>query len=79
MIGSLASFPLPDSMSETVPTSPLYSDPLQDELLKQFNIEVPIIPWPSPPKHLLRIAAQLYNEPEQYVALASGIKTLIER
>ena len=78
MIGSLASFPLPDSPSIEVPASPLYSDPLQDELRKRFNIEVPIIPWPSPPRRLLRISVQLYNETEDYIALASGIKSLIQ-
>ena len=77
MIGSLASFPLPDSPSVKIPASPIYSDPLQDQLLKQFNIEVPIIPWPFPPKRLLRISAHLYNETEQYVALASGMKSLL--
>ena len=79
MIGSLASFPLPDSTSVKVPASPLYSDPLQDRIRKRFNIEVPIIPWPFPPKRLLRISAHLYNETEQYLALANGIQTLLRK
>jgi isopenicillin-N epimerase len=32
-----------------------------------------VIPWPAPPRRLLRISAQIYNRPEQYTALASAI------
>jgi isopenicillin-N epimerase len=74
MIGSLASFPLPDGASTEPPTSPLYSDPLQDSLLREHRIEVPVIPWPSPPRRLLRISAQIYNTREQYALLAEALK-----
>ena len=43
MIGSLASLPLPDG-GGAESKSPLYADPLQDELLEKFRIEVPVIP-----------------------------------
>jgi isopenicillin-N epimerase len=74
MIGSLASFPLPDSLTSQPSKSPLYLDPLQDTLLKDFGIEVPVIPWPGPPKRLLRISAQLYNTLPQYRRLARALK-----
>lgn len=74
MIGSLASFPLPLGASAEPPASPLYSDPLQDALLREHRIEVPVIPWPSPPHRLLRISAQIYNSREQYVLLARALK-----
>jgi isopenicillin-N epimerase len=74
MIGSLASFPLPDGTNTEPPTSPLYADPLQDELLRDHRIEVPVIPWPKPPHRLLRISAQIYNTPEQYELLATALK-----
>ncbi|HEY3243486.1 MAG TPA: aminotransferase class V-fold PLP-dependent enzyme, partial [Phycisphaerae bacterium] len=59
MIGALASVPLPDGSPEP-PRSPLYLDPLQDALLERYSVEVPIIPWPAPPKRLIRISAQMY-------------------
>ena len=55
---------------KTLPKSPLYEDPLQDRLLEEAAIEVPIIPWPAPPGRLVRISAQLYNHLPQYRTLA---------
>ncbi len=77
MIGSLASFPLPDSRCEKPPRSPLYQDPLQEALLNQHGIEVPVIPWPRPPKRLLRVSAQLYNHLPQYERLAHALPMLL--
>jgi isopenicillin-N epimerase len=76
MIGSLASLPIADAAESSVPSSPLYADPLQDELRERFGIEVPIIPWPAAPKRLLRISAQLYNSLSQYERLASALAEL---
>lgn len=77
LIGALASIPIPDATSATPSKSPLYLDPLQDELLAKFNLEVPVIPWPAPPKRLLRISAQLYNSLPQYQQLATALKQLL--
>jgi len=76
MIGSLASLPLPDG-SSSPSNSPLYADPLQDALLERHAIEVPVIPWPAPPRRLIRISAQLYNHSEQYETLARVLRTLL--
>jgi isopenicillin-N epimerase len=73
MIGSIASLPLPDGSAEPS-TSPLYADALQDVLLEESKIEVPVVPWPAPPKRLLRISAQAYNELNDYERLAEGLK-----
>jgi isopenicillin-N epimerase len=78
-IGSLASLPLPDASDTTPPKSPLYLDPLQERLLGEFGIEVPIIPWPAPPKRLLRISAQVYNSLPQYKRLAEALGKLLPR
>ncbi len=79
MIGSLSSIPIPDAANNEPPKSSLYLDTWQDELMACHNIEVPIIPWPAPPKRLLRISAQLYNSLSQYELLARGIKELMGR
>lgn len=75
MIGSLAALPLPDGAMEP-PKSAMYADPLQDELLRRWRIEVPIIPWPDVPKRLIRISAQIYNGPTQYRLLAEALREL---
>ena len=73
LIGSLASVPLPDATVVEVAKSPLYTDPLQDELREKDGIEVPVIPWPAAPQRLIRISAQLYNTLGQYVKLAEAL------
>ena len=72
-IGSLAALQLPDGSPEP-PASPLYTDPLQSILVEQYRIEVPIIPWPAPPKRLVRLSAQLYNSREHYERLARAFE-----
>jgi isopenicillin-N epimerase len=79
MIGSLVSIPLPDSSQREVSRSPLYQDPLQDELLERHRIEVPVIPWPESPRRLLRVSAQLYNSPSQYRILAESLRECLGR
>jgi isopenicillin-N epimerase len=76
LIGSLATVPLPPGRDSAPPPSPLYADPLQDQLREQFGIEVPIIPWPAPPQRVLRISAQLYNALPQYQRLAEALGAL---
>ncbi|HYK01833.1 MAG TPA: aminotransferase class V-fold PLP-dependent enzyme [Thermoanaerobaculia bacterium] len=71
MLGAMAAVPLPDGTQETAPS--LYGDPLQDALLFEHNIEVPIVPWPHPPKRVLRVSAQLYNEVGDYEKLAAAL------
>ena len=78
MIGALAAMPLPDGESIEPPRSPLYLDALQEELLARFRIEVPVIPWPRPPRRVLRISAQIYNARGQYEALARALKEVLK-
>ena len=75
MLGAMAAVPLPDGALTTAPA--LYGDPLQDRLLFESNIEVPFVPWPHPPKRLLRISAQLYNSFEEYDRLAGALRELL--
>jgi isopenicillin-N epimerase len=73
-IGSLVAVPLPDAVGGPKPVSPLYLDPLQDTLRNEYAIEIPVIPWPAPPKRLIRISAQLYNSIPQYQLLACALQ-----
>lgn len=75
MLGSMTALPLPDGNATEAPS--LYGDPLQDALLEKFRIEVPIVPWPHPPKRVLRVSAQLYNEEREYEYLADALKKLL--
>jgi len=81
MIGSLAAVPLPDRPlvggRVEKPTSALYRDPLQETLLRDHRIEVPIVPWPKPPKRLVRVSAQLYNEEGEYQRLAKALGSIL--
>ena len=77
LIGSLASVPIPDATDATPSKNPLCLDALQDRLLAESGIEVPVVPWPAPPKRLLRISAQLYNSLPQYERLAGALKRLL--
>ena len=76
-IGALASIPIPDAVEAQPPLSPLYTDPLQEKLSREHRIEVPIIPWPAPPKRLLRLSAQLYNALPQYQRLADILAAIL--
>ncbi len=77
MIGSLAAVPLPDMASADISRISNGLDPLRDRLLREHDIEVPVFPWPAPPKRLLRISAQLYNSLPQYEKLAAVLRNIL--
>ena len=69
LLGSLATIPLPDG-----PVAPL-----EERLVNEFRIEVPVFGWPFrkreiPGPRLLRLSAQVYNDMDQYAYLASCLK-----
>jgi isopenicillin-N epimerase len=76
MIGSLAAVPLPDMALADISRISNGLDPLRDRLLREHGIEVPVFPWPAPPKRLLRISAQLYNSLPQYERLATVLREI---
>jgi isopenicillin-N epimerase len=76
MIGSLASIPLPDG-APAADVAWRRPDPIQAALFERHGIEVPVMSWPAPPKRLLRISAQLYNEPAHYLRLAEALPALL--
>jgi isopenicillin-N epimerase len=73
LMGSLAAIPISDAEDSGSQSSPLYLDPLQEKLLREYSIEVPVIPWPAPPKRLVRISAQLYNREAQYARFGRAL------
>jgi isopenicillin-N epimerase len=76
MLGSMAAIPLPG----IAPTRAA-AQRLQAELFDEDRIEVPIIPFPvtaaldggGPAQVLVRVSAQVYNQPDEYVALAESL------
>jgi isopenicillin-N epimerase len=72
MVGSMAAVSLPDGAGGV---AALYGgDPLQDLLLERYRVEVPVIPWPAPPRRLVRLSAQIYNHPGQFRRLADALR-----
>ncbi|HSB42521.1 MAG TPA: aminotransferase class V-fold PLP-dependent enzyme [Methylomirabilota bacterium] len=72
MIGSLAAVILSDSV--TTETGWRVPDPLQARLFGAHRIEVPIMRWPAPPRRLVRVSCQLYNDSSQYARLADALR-----
>ncbi|MEI7499550.1 MAG: aminotransferase class V-fold PLP-dependent enzyme [Bacteroidota bacterium] len=72
MIASMATFPLPMA-EEKISYDYKNFDPLQERLFREFNIEIPVWDWYSPPSRLTRIAVQLYNSIDQYKYFAAAL------
>jgi isopenicillin-N epimerase len=75
MLGSMASVPLP-AHNVSLPLPAFYIDELQEKLIAQFGVQVPVMMWPRPPHRLLRFSAQLYNTLAQYELLTEAITKL---
>ena len=78
MLGSLASVPLPDAKGKMPLARGVFWHPLQRALLERHDIEVPVMPFPAPPRQLIRISAQAYNSEEQYARLAASLRTELQ-
>ena len=71
MLGSMATIPLSDDPS---PPTESGMNPLQRRLFARHGIEVPIVIWPAPPGRMIRLSAQLYNDPGEYRILADALR-----
>ena len=70
MLGAMAALPLwPASGAQPAKGS----TPLEQRLWNDHRIEVPINVWPSWPRQLLRVSAQIYNSLDQYDLLAGAL------
>ncbi|MFG0293117.1 MAG: aminotransferase class V-fold PLP-dependent enzyme [Phycisphaerales bacterium JB050] len=92
MIGSIATLDLPARAQPPAPGSTRYHDPLQNELIDNYGVQVPIVPWPdrgvlvsggldapSTFGRAIRISAQLYNDRSQYEHLARALVQVVPR
>ena len=76
MVGSMATVLLPDARDIHLnPRSP-FAEPLHSQLVAR-GFQVPVSFFPAPPKQQVRISAQLYNDLDQYRALARTLKELL--
>lgn len=66
LIGSLAALPLPEGDAAA----------LHAALFDRYRIELPVMPWPAPPKRLLRVAAQVYLAAEDVDRLCNALGEL---
>ncbi len=72
LLGSLASIPL--RADQITGCQPFELDPLQRLLFEQHRIEIPVFSWPDPRLRILRLSAHVYNEPDEYRALAAALQ-----
>jgi isopenicillin-N epimerase len=72
MIGSMVTISLPQREDLAFDAAAGLYD-LQNRLLHQWDIEVPIVPWPDHRRAWVRISAQVYNERDEYAALAEAL------
>ncbi len=77
LLRNMASILLPDDPAAGEKDS-LGLSPLRQRLLEDYNIQVPVFAWPREPGRVLRISAQLYNDPEQYRVLGRTLRDLLE-
>ncbi len=83
MLGSMIALPLPVSgplAAAGAGSSPLDTDPLQQRLLDDFRIEVPIGIWPvpaaespDPSRRVIRFSSALHNGPDDVERLAAAL------
>jgi isopenicillin-N epimerase len=73
MLGMMATLLLPEPAPEMLSRPTLYDDPLQDRLIENHKIVVPI--WRlADNRRVVRLSAQLYNTPEQYERLGHALR-----
>jgi isopenicillin-N epimerase len=86
MLGSMVALPLPATGRLAVTgagSSPLDTDPLQQRLIDEHHIEVPIYLWPvpaagspDPARRLIRISSAFHNGPDDVNRLVAALAAL---
>jgi len=83
MLGSMVALRLPPDgplAAAGSGSSPLDTDPLQQRLIDEAGIEVPIVPWPVPAadspqerRRLIRVSSALHNGPDDVDRLVAAL------
>ena len=86
MLGSMVALPLPSDgpLGATGGgSSPLDTDPLQQRLIAEHGVEVPIVTWPVPAaespasaRRLIRVSSALHNGPDDVDRLIAGLAAI---
>ena len=58
---------------EEVGPMSLEGDPFHNQLLDEYSIQVPVMPWRHHGTKYIRISAQLYNHIDEYGYLADAL------
>jgi isopenicillin-N epimerase len=74
MLGSMAAVEL--AADPDPPGGVIDQHRLHKELFDRFQIEVPVYFFPAPPRVVLRVSAQAYNEPGHYRRVVEAARTL---
>lgn len=76
MLGSMATVPvLPPGLPPAA--GGVSRDPIQERLYQEFQIEVPVVRWPSQEFRAVRVSAQAYNTEDDYKRLARAIEAIV--
>jgi len=73
MISAMATIDLPGTYSGG---ADIMGDPLHNRLLDEFDIQVPVFPWPHHKMRYIRISTYLYNTIEEYEYLAKTLQEI---
>lgn len=78
--GSMVSLVLPEADPALAARPTRYDDPLQDVLMENHRIQVPIWRlWENPGVRVVRLSAQVYNTQEQFVYFAEALRAELAR
>jgi isopenicillin-N epimerase len=73
MLGAMASVRAPKAVQPASPATIVDAQRLHDRLYEKHRIEVPVIPFDG--RLWIRLSAQIYNQREDYMALASALES----
>jgi isopenicillin-N epimerase len=86
MLGSMVALVLPSERPLAMTgggSSPLDTDPLQQRLIDEYRVEVPIVPWPvpavespAPARRLIRVSSALHNGPDDVDRLIAALAAI---
>lgn len=80
LVGTMATVVVPGVGLPSGGTAPgKYEDPLQERLVENHRVQVPVWSLPSQGRRLLRISCQAYNSREQIVYLGAALKKELAR